>query len=309
MSVFLGETLSEVLERLGSGLSPSPAESEINLDLARIPVIAKDNTDRNRTSPFAFTGNKFEFRALGSNQSISSPIAFLNAAVAEALGEMNEKLASKANNGVASEKDILDVITSTYKEVKAVCFEGDGYSEEWHQEAENRGLPNLKDTPSALKTLLESRTLDMLVKQGIYGNKDELHARYNVLIERYNMRKLIELDCLDDLATTHVIPSFASHLNQLASSINEVSKITSATSETQKKNLESLSLLLDELIVGRDKMTRFLEKAHHVQDDGELGALLANEGMTIAEELKTACVLKQRKKSKIACGPYRNTEK
>ncbi len=295
MSVFLGETLTQVLDRIASGESPTPSESEINLDLARIPIIARDNTDRNRTSPFAFTGNKFEFRALGSNQSISGPIAYLNAAMANALDEMNSKLSKITGGAVASEKQILEVINDTYQQTKAVCFEGDGYSEEWHHEAKKRGLPNLKNTPEALSCLLEKETQEMLIGKGIYGSKDEIKARYNVLIERYTMHKLIEFECMEDLATTHVIPSFASHLGQFASNLDTVSKVLSTVSDTQKKTLEQLNLIMDELIVSRDKLSTFLEKAHNSDNETELGLLLASEGYKISEELSNACAKAEHK--------------
>ena len=194
ISAFLGDTLSEVVEKLASGSSGDLAEraSTINLDIAKVPVIKKDNTDRNRTSPFAFTGNKFEFRALGSSQSISDPIVYLNAAVSKALTAMNAKLAS-ISNGSPSNKAALAVISETLTEVREVEFNGDGYSSEWETEAAKRGLSNFKTTPEALDVLTKSDTAELFTSLGIMSHPEELTARYNVFMDRYVKLRLIEL--------------------------------------------------------------------------------------------------------------------
>ncbi|MFW7377785.1 MAG: glutamine synthetase III [Oligoflexus sp.] len=289
MSVFLGATLTDILERLGSGEEISTPESEINLDLARIPIIARDNTDRNRTSPFAFTGNKFEFRAVGSNQSISRPLAFLNAAVAQALSEMNESLKAKAGSNNPTEKHIYEVINETYAAVKKVCFEGDGYSEEWHAEAERRGLPNLKNTPEALSALLDPKNRDMLVKRGIFNKEEELEGRYNVLIEQYCMLKLIELETQEDMVSTQIIPAVLQHLQQYTNALQGMEQVLGKVSNTQKQSYESISKLLDSLVTKKNKLSNFLEQAGGVEDQAKLGAMLAEEGASLMAQITADC--------------------
>ncbi|SMF22629.1 glutamine synthetase III [Pseudobacteriovorax antillogorgiicola] len=287
MSVFLGQTLSSILEQLGSGEDPTPSETEINLDIARIPVIAKDNTDRNRTSPFAFTGNKFEFRALGSSQSISSPIAYLNTAMAQALKEMNDSLRSIAGGNKPSEKQILEVISKTYKSCKAVCFEGDGYSEEWHQEAESRGLPNLKNTPEALQTLLDEKTRKLLIDHEIFGSGEELDARYNVLIERYNMLKMIEFQSLENLVATHVIPSLSQYLGDVAGSYKSVTDVLGdGATKSQKRDLENLNELLQSMSDSHRQLSDFIHSSAETDDEGKLGDDISNKGLEIAQKLE-----------------------
>jgi len=289
MSVFLGETLTAILDRLASGEEISARESEINMDLSRIPVITRDNTDRNRTSPFAFTGNKFEFRALGSNQSISCPIAFLNAAMAQALAEMNQSLKAKASNSQPSEKQIFEVINETYATVKKVCFEGDGYSEEWHAEAERRGLPNLKNTPQALTALRDGRTRKMLVQLGIFNKEEELEPRYNVLIEQYNMLKIIEFEALEDIVSTHVIPAVHAHLGEYSMALRGMDKILGKVSSAQKKSFEKIVNLLDSVLSQRDKLSSFIEKTKSIADQTILAAVVADEGRELMEQLTHSC--------------------
>jgi glutamine synthetase len=289
MSVFLGETLTGVLERLASGESFQTPDSELNMDLAQIPVISKDNTDRNRTSPFAFTGNKFEFRALGSGQSISVPIAYLNAAVAQALSEMNKALSEKAGSSNPSKAQIFEVINTTYAAVKAVCFEGDGYSEEWHQEAERRGLANNKTTPEALEALRDEKNINMLIGKGIFSSSEELESRFNVLIEKYNMLKVIELETLQEMVSSQIIPASNQSLQETAKTLRYVDKVLDNVPNTQRKNLEKLCNLQDQLIAGRDKMGNFIQKLSSITDHRELGKMLANEGSQLMTELRAVC--------------------
>ena len=290
MSVFLGSTLTTVLENLGSDGNPVPSESEIDLELSRVPKIEKDNTDRNRTSPFAFTGNKFEFRALGSSQSISSPIAFLNTAVAQALMEMNAELKKLSGDGVASDSNILKVISETYAKTKAVCFEGDGYSDEWHQEAEKRGLPNLKTTPDALATLLRKDEQDFLLKHEVYGCKDEIEARYNVLIERYNMLKMIEFESQENLAATHVIPSLNQHIRDHAESLDSVIKVLGADAvKAQSENLQKCNAIFTDLLKTHAEMKAFIAECKESEDQGVLGAAIAGKGMDLFNSLGKTC--------------------
>jgi glutamine synthetase len=289
MSVFLGETLTEVLERLASGQAPEAKIREINLDLARVPVIARDNTDRNRTSPFAFTGNKFEFRALGASQSISYPITFLNAAVAHTLKEMNALLKSKTGGKRASNNQILEVVNEIYAATKSVCFEGDGYSAEWHAEAARRGLPNLKSTPEALIVLLDEKNRSMLVEQGIFNAPDEVEARYNVLIEQYNLRRMIELQVQEDLVSSQIIPALMLHITMVAKTLEGADELLGKVSATQRKHFETLNGFLDTVISLRDKLSGLIAKANDLTDQAALGHFLAKDGSETMKEIYRIC--------------------
>lgn len=289
MSVFLGETLTDVLARLGTGETPEAKIREINLDLARVPVIARDNTDRNRTSPFAFTGNKFEFRALGASQSVSYPITFLNAAMAKALDEMNANLRKKAGGNAPTETQILEVVNETYAATKNVCFEGDGYSAEWHSEAKRRGLPDLRSTPEALGALLDEKSRNMLIELGIFNAVEEVDGRYNVLIEQFNMIKLIELETQVDLISTHVLPSVTKHLTDMAKMLDGMDEVLGKVSPTQKKSFETIASHLDTLTAQRDKLLTLVIKAKEMTDGSALGAFLAKDGFEAMKEAYQTC--------------------
>lgn len=287
MSVFLGETLTEVLERLGSGQSPSQKSREINLDLARIPVISKDNTDRNRTSPFAFTGNKFEFRALGASQSVSMPTVHLNSAVATALSEMNASLRKKANGAKPTDQQVLEVVLETYAATKRVCFEGNGYAGEWHKEAERRGLPHLRTTPEALTPIKDPKVKDMLVKLGIYNSEDELDSRYNVLIERYIKVRLIELETLHEMISTHVIPAASMQLAELREACLATRDMLGTVGSGQKKAFETLNTLAESLMAQREKLGQYLQKCNSNEDHHGLAASIAADGMQLLQDIST----------------------
>lgn len=284
MSVFLGETLTEVLERLGTGQSPTEKNREINLDLARIPVISQDNTDRNRTSPFAFTGNKFEFRALGASQSVSMPTTNLNAAVATALLEMNQALAAKSSTPNAQQ--ILEVVIDTYRQCKKVCFEGNGYSAEWHKEAESRGLPHLRNTPVALSPVKDPRIKKMLVDRGIYQSPDELDARYNVLVESYIKVRLIELETLHDLVNTHILPSAYAQMDLERGAALACKEITGTIGSQQKKRFEDLQQQTEQLIADAQKLKQFIDRCQTVEDHDALAKTLGAEGMQLMTTLR-----------------------
>lgn len=290
MSVFLGETLAEVLDRLSGAATGSLTErdSTINLDLAKIPVIKRDNTDRNRTSPFAFTGNKFEFRAVGSSASISMPLTMVNAAVAQSLADMNAMVKAKADGARPSEKQILEVIKEVAKATEKIRFEGDNYSQEWHQEAERRGLPNFKTTPEALKILKDKKVTDLFERQGIMGASEAI-SRYNVKLERYIKLRLIELECLNDMVANHVLPALFTHQSMIATSIKSGVDAGVKATDRQITELKEISSLTDNVLIDRSKLAVFLEKCAATHNEETLASLIADEGMQLAEQLAVHC--------------------
>jgi glutamine synthetase len=221
ISVFMGDMLTHVIEAIASGKSATSAEQEmIKLGVARLPEIEKDNTDRNRTSPFAFTGNKFEFRAVGSSQSIAFPIVLLNAAVAEAIDEISVALKAELKKTNKVDDAVLNVVRPIFKETAPVRFEGNNYSEEWVKDATERGLPNLRRTPEALAQLVTKQSRKLLTSLGILTD-DELDSRYHVRLERYVKDMLIELHTLREIVDTMVLPAAFEYAGSLAEAASQ----------------------------------------------------------------------------------------
>ncbi len=220
ISVFLGEQLTKILSDIERGKVTKATDSEIiNLGIASLPIVSKDSTDRNRTSPFAFTGNKFEFRAVGSAQSISFPATVLNAIVAESLDHLAEKIKGQCGKGISINQCILTVIKQELKEIKAVLFNGDNYTQEWEKEAAKRGLPNNKTTPAALKALVTKKALDLFEKYKVLSNV-ELKSRYLIHIEKYIKDLEIEVKCLGNICLSQVVPAATVYQKRLAQTIN-----------------------------------------------------------------------------------------
>jgi glutamine synthetase len=212
MSIFLGSQLEDVIDQLESGpASASKRGGDLELGATSLPVLPKDATDRNRTSPFAFTGNKFEFRAVGSSAPIYWPQTVLNTAVADSL----EELADALDKLEPSDFDGLTTILSgIVRENKQVIFGGNGYSEEWHAEAERRGLPNNKTTVDALPALTTDKAKRIFSRFGVLSER-ELSARVEINWERYVKVSDIEANCARDIASTMILPATARYLGEL----------------------------------------------------------------------------------------------
>ena len=285
ISCFLGDTLTEVVQNLTSatGGSLSDRARQINLDLARVPVIARDNTDRNRTSPFAFTGNKFEFRAVGASASISPSLTYLNAAVATSLNEINERLRKVSSR--PSNDDVLKVIVDVFNETKKVCFDGNGYSEEWHKEAERRGLPNLRTTPDALKPIKEKAAKDMLAAIGVHrGN--EVEARYNVKLERYIKVRLIELETLQEMISNEVYPAAMAHICATAQTVSALKAATGSVPAEIERQLKTVSDLTSKLAESKEKLGKFIDECGAIHDESKLADLIARDGIPVMDSVR-----------------------
>lgn len=207
ISVFLGETVENIFKAIRAGKTYSPNQ-EIELDLGanQLSNLEKDNTDRNRTSPFAFTGNRFEFRAVGSSASVSFPTAILNAAVTDVMRDSNELIEKDLANSKSIDEALLNITKKWAISSEPSIFNGDGYSQEWVIEAQKRGLPNFKTSVDALKVFTDEKQMSFLTEQGIM-TKAELEMRHNVLLERYITLREIEFSALSDLINQNVIPS------------------------------------------------------------------------------------------------------
>ena len=209
ISVFIGEYLSKVLQDIETRVGDKFDEQDeaiLKLDLHRsIPELLLDNTDRNRTSPFAFTGNKFEFRAVGSSANCANAMISLNTIIAETLKNFKKDVDTLIDKGDKKEIAIMHVIQSYIVESKKVLFEGDGYSEEWHHEAERRGLPNVRTTPLALDAMVTDKAKHLFESNKVYTHT-ELEARHEIELEKYIKKVQIEARVMGDLAINHIIP-------------------------------------------------------------------------------------------------------
>ncbi len=215
ISIFLGAELEKVFTAIEKGKAQaSKPGSFLGLGTPVLPPLPLHGGDRNRTSPFAFTGNKFEFRALGSHQSPAFPNTVLNTIVAESVDELTDKLKAALKGSTTLEKAVTSVVKDAWTENKQVVFNGDGYSEEWHKEAEKRGLANLKTTPDALPWLIEKSTLAAFKKYKVLS-KRELESRYEVFTEQYVININIEAETAASIARTGILPAAVRYLNEL----------------------------------------------------------------------------------------------
>jgi glutamine synthetase len=241
ISIFLGAELRKVFEAIEKGeAGESTPGSLLGLGTPVLPPLPLHGGDRNRTSPFAFTGNKFEFRALGSAMSLSLPNTVLNTIVAEAIDELADQLDADIKGGKSLEEALPDVLQKSFSENGKVIFEGDNYSDEWHAEAEQRGLLNLRTTPDALPQLLEKQTIDAFGNYDVLSER-EIEARYEVLCEQYAVKLNIEAETLADMARTMVLPA---GLRQLAlaegAGVSAVAEETRATVDELVSAIQTL---------------------------------------------------------------------
>ncbi|MFN8582525.1 MAG: glutamine synthetase III [Gemmatimonadaceae bacterium] len=290
ISVFMGSMLTRLIEDMAAGRQArgDAGEQLIKLGVAKLPEIEKDNTDRNRTSPFAFTGAKFEFRAVGSSQSIAWPITLLNAAVAEALAELTAQLRAELKKTKKVDDAVLKVVRKVFRETAPVRFEGNNYSDAWVKEAAKRGLLNLRRTPEALAQLTTPAAKKLLVGLGILTDA-ELESRYHVRLERYIKDMLIEMHTLKEIVDTLVLPSAFAYLHTLTSSAAEA-KAAGVKVIPQADAANDLGALVKALRTHRDAFVKVLDKAEHMHDAPEKAArLLTTDGADQMAAVRTAC--------------------
>jgi glutamine synthetase len=215
ISIFLGAELRKVFDTIEAGEGdPATPGSFLGLGTPVLPPLPMHGGDRNRTSPFAFTGNKFEFRALGSSQSLALPNTVLNTIVAEAIEELAAKLERATGEGKDINEAVVEVVRETYAANKQVCFDGDNYDEAWHAEAEKRGLANLRTTPDALPWLVEKQTIATFERYNVLSER-ELESRFEVMVEQYITRVNIEAETAASIARTMLLPAAIRHLADL----------------------------------------------------------------------------------------------
>ena len=267
VSMFIGTDLAEILEAVETGKPYGAKEKEIlRIGVHTLPKFPKDTTDRNRTSPFAFTGNKFEFRMLGSSASISCANTVLNTSVAEELKQFADELEGKED----FENALHELIKRTIKEHKRIIFNGDGYDESWVKEAEKRGLLNLKTTPDALKHLLDKKNVDLFTSHGVYTTT-ELEARHEVLLENYVKIVNIEALTMLDMAHKDILPAMSAYSKELADAALEKKKLSEDIDTTyETETVKALGNLLGNTYSNVKKLESDLYTAKSITSSVEL---------------------------------------
>ncbi len=276
VSVFVGTQISNTLDEIEKQLKKGKLNSnnfDLNINIPKIPEILLDNTDRNRTSPFAFTGNKFEFRAVGSSANCASPMTALNTIIAEQLKIFKKDVDALLNKNVKKDEAIFQVIKRYIKESKKIRFEGDNYSEEWLNEAKRRGLKNIANTPEALKMLLSDKAIKLFEGCDVL-TKRELAARYDIQLENYTKKIQIEARVIGDIAKNHIIPTAIKYQNTLIKNVKGLkdvldSKTFVKLSRNQLQSIKEISQHVEEI---KDKVALMIEerkKANRIEDHSE----------------------------------------
>jgi len=284
ISVYLGDTLNHIVEAILAGKTFTPDDKKfVDVGADQLAQLMRDNTDRNRTSPFAFTGNKFEFRAVGSSQNIGFPASVLNAAVTEVFNESNEWLEAEIAGGKSVDQALHELTLKWVKSAKPVIFNGDGYSEEWVKEAAARGLPNLKNTPEALGVLTKKDRVSFLTEMGVF-KAEELETRYNVLIEKYVLAREIEIRTMTEMISQYVIPSALEYKKELLNSVLN-SKSVGVDFGIEKELLTLLDQALQKVYSENANLKRSLDSVdldNHVHAAKEIAEKIMPVSETLA---------------------------
>ncbi len=274
VSIFLGSQLSEVLDELESKVKSgkmSPDEkTALKLGVGKIPDILLDNTDRNRTSPFAFTGNKFEFRAVGSSANCSGPMTVLNAIMTDQLIKFKAEVDALIAKNVEKDEAIFQVLRKCIVDSKKIRFEGNGYGDEWVKEAAKRGLSNIKTTPQALAAFVSKQTVDLFEGLNIMSEREQ-HARYDIYLETYTKKIQIESRVIGDIALNHIIPTAIKYQSVLIENVKGLKEIMNANDFKKSANIQlemitEISEHINAIKTKVDEMTEARKKANAIND-------------------------------------------
>ena len=273
ISMFLGEELDKLIEAIVDGKELEDINTgRFQTGVSVVPDFSKDNTDRNRTSPFAFTGNKFEFRAVGSSQSIAGPNTILNTILAEEMGIMARE--------IKGGKTPMEVIKEFLSEHRRIIFNGDGYSAEWEAEAARRGLANHKNTVDAMKCLKEEKNIEMLDRQGVYS-RIELASRYEILLDNYNKAIQVEALTASKMARNEIYPAALAYLNELASTALNV-KQTGVDNGFLVDDVKVLSELISDMKIRMENLDTEIIRAQACDADIMDQSIIWRDGVFVA---------------------------
>jgi len=282
ISVFIGEQLTSILNNIETNKSPDYTDSAIiDLGLSKIPSINKDQTDRNRTSPFAFTGNKFEFRAVGSSQSIAPANYTLNTIVADVLKDVADKIESLIKSGKSLNQSVMEVLIPMIKESEPVRFEGNNYDPEWEKEAKKRGLPNKKTTPEAIADFMVKKNVEVFVRHNVLS-EEEISSRYKILLEQYIKTVNIEAECALTIAKTMILPVCMKHQNNLLSATSAIND------KIQKELVNKYVALVSDFITKITELERAMDKKDSIEDEEKKAEFFCKEILPAMNRLR-AC--------------------
>ena len=265
VSVFLGDELTEILKSIENGEYFAGSRAvQMDIGAKVLPHFVKDNTDRNRTSPFAFTGNKFEFRMLGSEASVANPNIILNTAVAECVHQFAEQLKDVPDDKM--DDAIHELIKKTITDHKRVIFNGNGYTDEWIEEAEKRGLFNLKSTPDALPQWIADKNIELFTKYHIF-TKEEIESRYEIWLESYSKILNIESNTMVEMVQKDFLPSVFAYIDKVAATaVTKKSVVSDVSTASEGKLIKELSQLADEISTGLETLKADTAKALATED-------------------------------------------
>ena len=295
VSVFIGEQLTKVLDALEVASEELSQEEKTDLKLnvvGKIPDLFLDTTDRNRTSPFAFTGNKFEFRAVGSKANCGRPMMVLNTIVAKQLTDFKKEVDALIAKGMKKEDAIFKVLRSYIKTSKKIRFEGDGYSKQWEDEAAKRGLSNHKTTPEALKENITEKAVALFEEMGVL-NRVELMARYEIALEEYVKTLQIESRVLGDIARNHIVPTAVRYQNTLIENVKGLKEIFGESyQEVAAEQLELIRHISEHIKVIHSKTDAMIEarkRANHLPNFEEKAHSYCHEVKPFFDEIRYHC--------------------
>ncbi|HYV92094.1 MAG TPA: glutamine synthetase III [Chitinophagales bacterium] len=293
ISVFIGSYMTEVLNEIETKVEPGKlteeTEGALRIDIHnKIPALMKDNTDRNRTSPFAFTGNKFEVRAVGSSQNTSATMTVLNTIVADTLKNFKTEVDALIDGGKNREVAIMEVLKKYIIASKKICFEGNNYSKEWEEEAAKRGLQNVKDTPHALDALMKKENIELFARNNVLM-EEEMHARHDIELEKYMKKVQIEGRIIGELALSQIIPAAVQYQNELVSNIRGLKEIgmNANLASAQKKLIEELSEHINVIVEKVDEMTEERKNANNIEDARDKAIAYCEKVKPLFEEIRS----------------------
>ena len=255
ISIYLGDELTQVVRSFVDGTGHiDSGKRTLDIGLSVLPNIRQDNTDRNRTSPMAFTGNKFEFRMVGSSDSISGPNIVLNTVMAEVLRQFADRLEGSRDFG----RELTDLLRQTFREHRRILFDGNGYDESWPEEARGRGLLNLRTTPDALPELVTQKSIDLFRRHGIY-EREEIIARYTIFVDKYVQEILIEARTMADLISKDILPAASAYLSELCRRM-ERQKACGLPAPYETETSRRISTRMEELTQANDALSAAIEQ-------------------------------------------------
>ncbi|MGN1220820.1 MAG: glutamine synthetase type III, partial [Candidatus Cryptobacteroides sp.] len=291
MSIFSGSTLYKVFQSI-LGMN-SMSESEVkkeSIEIARsIPEIFPDNTDRNRTSPFAFTGNRFEFRAVGSSQNVASAVYVVNSAVAEALAEFRAEVDAQEAAGSDRSTAVMNTVRKFINESKDIMFEGNGYSKEWEEESARRGLRAVKNVPEAYEVYHEQQTIDLFKNLGVLA-PNEVEARFEILNETYVKKLQIEARVIGDICLNHVIPAAVKYQNLLIENVKGMKEVFGESyldvCQSELKTLQKISKYINDISNDVEALVESRKKANRIEDIAQRAKVYSHDVKDMMDKVR-----------------------